>query len=49
MSLLTAADETLVTVLAPAVTPEEEAVAAEAAPAQPEVVGKGKAAEEEEA
>lgn len=49
VSLLTPADETLVTVLAPAVTPEEEVAAAEAAPAQPEVVGKGKAAEEEEA
>lgn len=45
--LLTPADETLVTVLAPAVAPEEGVAAAEAAPAQPEVVGKGKATEEE--
>ncbi len=46
VNLLTPADETLVTVLAPAVAPEEGVPAPEAAPAQPEVVGKGKAAEE---
>ncbi len=46
VNLLTPLEETLVTVLAPAVAPEE-AVAAEAAPAQPEVVGRRKAAEEE--
>ena len=46
VAVLTPADETLVTVLAPAVAPEE-AAAAEEMPAQPEVVAKGKAAEEE--
>ncbi len=47
VTVLTPPDETLVTVLAPAV-PAEEAPAAEEAPVQPEVVGKGKAEEEEE-
>ncbi len=47
VTVLTPADETVVTILAPAVLPEE-APAGEEAPAQPEVVGKGKAAEEEE-
>lgn len=46
VNLLTPADETLVTVLAPAVAPEEAVSAPEGAPAQPEVVGKGKATEE---
>jgi large subunit ribosomal protein L25 len=48
VTVLTPPDETLVTVLAPAVAAEEAAPVAEEAPAQPEVVGKGKAAEEEE-
>ncbi|MCS7234761.1 MAG: 50S ribosomal protein L25 [Armatimonadota bacterium] len=47
VTVLTPPDETLVTVLAPGVA-AEEAGPAEEAPAQPEVVGKGKAAEEEE-
>lgn len=47
VTVLTPPDETLVTVLAPAV-PAEEAPAAEEAPVQPEVVGKGKAEGEEE-
>jgi large subunit ribosomal protein L25 len=48
VTVLTPADETLVTVLAPALAAEEAAPAAEEAPAQPEVVGKGKEKEEEE-
>ncbi|MFN3285259.1 MAG: 50S ribosomal protein L25 [bacterium] len=49
VTVLTPPEETLVTVLAPAVAPEEAPAAVEEVPAQPEVVGKGKAAEEEEA
>ncbi|MDR7385976.1 MAG: 50S ribosomal protein L25 [Armatimonadota bacterium] len=48
VTVLTPPEETLVTVLAPAVAPEEAPAAAEEVPAQPEVVGKGKAAEEGE-
>ncbi len=48
VTVLTPPEETLVTVLAPAVAPEEAPAAAEEVPAQPEVVGRGKAAEEEE-
>jgi large subunit ribosomal protein L25 len=46
LTVLTPPDETLVTLLAPAVPAEEAAAAAEEAPAQPEVVGKGKGEEE---
>lgn len=48
VTVLTPPEETLVTVLSPAVAPEEAPAAAEEVPAQPEVVGKGKAAEEGE-
>jgi len=47
VTVLTPPDETLVTLLAPAVAPEIAPAAEEEAPAQPEVVGKGKAQEEE--
>lgn len=47
IAVLTPPEETVVTVLAPTV-PTEEAPAAEEAPAEPEVVGKGKAEEEEQ-
>ncbi len=46
VTVVTPLDETLVTLLAPAVAPEEAAPAAEEAPTQPEVVGRGKAEEE---